>query len=129
MPISASQPTPTSLRLSLTRASGSLDGAGLTVSWLRPVPPIEQGQAVLRIVDPDTVQIDIASGRQRLRNGDGLTLTGGSMRITGLMQRDQFAAIQANVTGSLSDAVALLREPRLQLLSKHPVSLKDPAGD
>jgi len=115
--------------VAVTRASGSLEGTGLTVSWLRPVPPIEQGQAVLRIVNPDTVQIDIASGRQRLRNGDGLTLTGGSMRITGLMQRDQFATIQAEVTGSLSDAVALLREPRLQLLSKHPVSLKDPSGD
>jgi hypothetical protein len=45
--------------VTLTRASGSLDGSGLTVSWLRPVPPIEQGRAVLRIVDPDTLQIDI----------------------------------------------------------------------
>ncbi|MGA3402419.1 MAG: AsmA-like C-terminal region-containing protein [Acetobacteraceae bacterium] len=115
--------------VTVTRASGSLEGNGLTVSWLRPVPPIEQGRAVLRIVDPDTLQIDIASGRQRLRNGDGLTLTGGSMRITGLMQRDQFAAIQADVTGSLPDAIVLLHEPRLQLLSRHPISLKDPAGD
>jgi hypothetical protein len=115
--------------MTLTRANGSLDGAGLTVSWLRPVPPIEQGRAVLRIVDPDTLQIAIAAGRQRLRNGNALTLTGGSMRITGLMQRDQTATIQADVTGSLPDALALLREPRLNLLSKHPLSLKDPAGD
>lgn len=115
--------------VTVTNASGSLDGSGLTVSWLRPVPPIEQGRAVLRIVDPDMLQIDIASGRERLRNGSGLALTGGWMRITGLMQRDQTASIQANVTGSLPDAIALLREPRLQLLSKHPISLKDPAGD
>jgi hypothetical protein len=114
--------------VTVTRASGSLDGSGLTVSWLQPVPPIDQGRAVLRIVDPDTLQIDVASGRQRLRNGNVLTLTGGSVRITGLMQRDQAASIQANVTGSLPDAIVLLREQRLQLLSKHPISLKDPAG-
>jgi hypothetical protein len=51
------------------------------------------------------------------------------MRITGLMQRDQAASIQVSATGSLPDAIALLREPRLQLLSKHPINLKDPAGD
>jgi len=113
----------------VTRASGSLDGSGLTVSWLRPVPPIEQGKAVLRIVDPDTLQIDVASGRQRLRNGDGLALTGGSVRITGLAQHDQVATIRADVTGSLPNVIALLREPRLQLLDRHPVSLRDPAGD
>jgi hypothetical protein len=115
--------------MAVTRASGSLEGTGLTVSWLRPVPPIEQGRAVLRIVDPDTLQIDFLSGRQRLRNGDGLTVTGGSMQIAGLMQRDQVASIQANVTALLPDAVALLREPRLQLLSRHPINLKDPAGN
>jgi len=115
--------------VTVTRATGSLDGAGLTVSWLRPVPPIEQGRAVLRIVDPDTLQIDVTAGRQRLRNGNALTLTSGSMRITGLMQRDQTGTIQADVTGSLPDVLTLMREPRLNLLSKHPLSLKKPAGD
>jgi AsmA-like C-terminal region/Protein of unknown function len=115
--------------VTLTRATGSLDGSGLTVSWLRPVPPIEQGRAVLRILDPDTLQLDMLSGRQRLRNGNGLALTGGSMHVAGLMQRDQAASIEVTVAGSLPDAIALLREPRLQLLSKHPISLKDPAGD
>jgi hypothetical protein len=115
--------------VTLTRASGSLQGSGLTVSWLRPVPPIVQGQAVLRIVDPDTLQIDVASGLQRLRNGNALTVTGGSMRITGLMQRDQVGTVQAGVTGSLPDVIALLQEPRLGLLSKHPISLGETAGD
>jgi hypothetical protein len=115
--------------LALTSASGTLEGSGLTVSWLRPVPPIDQGVATLRIVDPDTLQIDVGSGRQRLRNGNSLTLTGGGMRITGLMQRSQMGSIQASVTGSLGDVFALLREPRLNLLSKHPVDVRDPAGD
>lgn len=115
--------------VTLTQASGSLEGSNLTVSWLPPVPPVEQGQAVLRIVDPDTLQIDFASGRQRLRSGNGLALTGGSMRITGLMQHDQIATIRADVTGALPDAIALLREPRLRLLDRHPISLQNPAGD
>ncbi|HVC61482.1 MAG TPA: AsmA-like C-terminal region-containing protein [Acetobacteraceae bacterium] len=115
--------------VTLTRASGSLEGSGLTVSWLRPVPPVEQGSAVLRIVDPDTLQIGLMSGRQALRSGNGLALTGGSMRITGLAQHDQVATIQADVAGSLPDAIALLREPRLQLLDRHPITLGNPAGD
>jgi hypothetical protein len=115
--------------VTLTRASGSLQGVGLTVSWLRPVPPIEQTMAELRILDPDTLQIDVTSGRQRLRNGDGLTLSNGSLRIGGLMQRDQVATIQTDVGGSVPDVIALLGEPRLNLLSRHPISLKDPAGD
>jgi hypothetical protein len=115
--------------VALTRASGSLEGVGLTVSWLRPVPPIDQGRATLRVLDPDMLQIDVVSGLQRLRSGDGLALTGGSVRITGLTQRDQVASIRADVTGSLPDAIALLHEQRLQLLSKHPVYLQNPAGD
>ncbi len=52
----------------LTRASGTLDGEGLQVHWLRPIPPIDNGQAQLRMVDPDTLEITVTGGRQRLRN-------------------------------------------------------------
>ncbi len=80
----------------LTRASGTLDGEGLQVNWLRPVPPIDNGQAQLRIVDPDTLEIVVTGGRQRLRNEKqistgGLQIRGGRMRITGLMQPHQSA--------------------------------------
>ena len=54
--------------IELTRASGTLDGTGMQVHWLRPVPPIDNGQAQLRIVDPDTLDIIVTGGRQRLRN-------------------------------------------------------------
>ena len=114
--------------VTLTRASGSLEGSGLTVSWLRPVPPIVQGNAMLHVVGPDSLQIDVTSGRQCLTKG-ALSVTGGSMRITGLMQRDQVADIQLSTAGSLPDVIALLREPRLQLLARHPISLNNPAGN
>ncbi len=117
----------------LTQASGTLDGEGLQVNWLRPVPPIENGRAQLRIVDPDTLEIIATGGRQRLRNEKqgstgGLQIRGGRMRITGMMQRHQVGAIEADIAGSLPDTLALLREPRLALLDRHPIELKDPVG-
>ena len=117
----------------LTRASGTLDGDGLQVHWLRPVPPIDNGQAQLRIVDPDTLEITVTGGRQRLRNqkeasAAGLQIRGGKVRITGIMQPHQIGAIDADIAGPLPDAVALLREPRLALLDRHPIDLKNPAG-
>jgi hypothetical protein len=62
----------------LTRASGTLDGEGLQVHWLRPVPPIDRGQARLRIVDPDTLEIVVTAGRQQIRsqNVGGLLIRG-----------------------------------------------------
>jgi hypothetical protein len=117
----------------LTRATGKLDGDGLQVHWLRPVPPIDNGQAQLRIIDPDTLDIIVAGGRQRLRNqkegsAGGLQIRGGSMRITGLMRSHQLGTIEADVSGALADALTLLREPRLQLLDRHPIELNNVAG-
>ena len=106
---------------------------GLQVLWLRPVPPIDNGQAQLRIVDPDTLDITVTGGRQRLRNqkeasAAGLQIRGGRVRITGIMQPHQIGVIDADVAGPLPDALALLREPRLALLDRHPIDLKNPAG-
>lgn len=117
----------------LRRASGTLDGEGLQVHWLRPIPPIDNGQAQLRILDPDTLEIVVASGRERLRgqketNGGGLQIRSGKMRITGIMQPHQMGAIEVDVVGSVPDSIALLREPRLGLLDRHPMDLRNPAG-
>lgn len=116
----------------LTRATGTLDGAQLQVHWLRPVPPIDHGRAQLRIIDPDTLDIVVAGGRQVLRNqksnDPGVQIRGGRMRITGIMQPHQKITIEADISTSLPAALALLREPRLGLLDRHPIDLKDPAG-
>jgi hypothetical protein len=116
----------------LTRATGTLDGTQLQVHWLRPVPPIDHGRAQLRIIDPDTLDIVVAGGRQVLRsqksNEAGMQIRSGRMRITGLMQPHQKGTIEADISTSLPDALALLREPRLRLLDRHPIDLKDPAG-
>lgn len=115
-------------KLTVTRLSGSLQATGLTVWWLRPVPPIVNGSATLRFIDPDTVQIDVASGQEVPDNGGALTIDSGTMRIAGLSRRDQTSAITAQISGSLADTLAFLSEPRLQLLSRHPFKVNDPAG-
>ncbi len=116
----------------LNRADGTLDGDGLQVHWLRPVPPIDNGKAQLRIVDPDTLDIIVAGGHQRSSlkdtKGGGQQIRSGRMRITGLMQAHQIGVIDADISSSVPEAIALLREPRLGLLDRHPIDLKDPAG-
>ncbi|MDR3534269.1 MAG: DUF3971 domain-containing protein [Rhodopila sp.] len=120
----------------LSSVRGTLDADGLTVHWLRPIPPIDQGVAQLRILDPDTLEIAVQSGRQRPAGGKttraagagGLMLRGGMVRITGITQPEQKAAIEADIAGPLADAIAVLRSPRLHLLDTGSVDLKDASG-
>ena len=114
----------------VTRATGDLDGSNATFTWLDNVPPVEQTEVHLQLVDPDTLDILVPSGRQRIRNGGGdLLLKDGRLRITGLTAKDQFADISTRVEGSVSSTWTLLKEPRLHLLSAHPIGLKTVGGD
>lgn len=116
--------------ITVTSASGTLQGTGLIVHWLRPVPPLDQGRAELRVIDPDTVDIAVASARQTLpRVRPTLTVRNGLVHITGLTKKDQIGAIRTDVAGPLGSLVALLSEPRLHLLSDHPMPLKNPQGN
>ncbi|MDQ2804247.1 MAG: AsmA-like C-terminal region-containing protein, partial [Pseudomonadota bacterium] len=114
----------------LTRASGLLQGSGLTVHWLRPVPPLQRGEVVVRVLDPDTVDIDLSSGQQvpERRQVGPLTLQGGRVHITGLAHKDQDGTIRAAIAGPVAAALAVLANPRLHLLSDHPLPLTNPAG-
>jgi hypothetical protein len=118
----------------LTAAHGSLDGDGLTVHWLRPIPPIDHGVAQLRILDPDNLEIVVQSGRQQPVGAKtdtgtgGLTVRDGTVKISGLMQHEQMARIDANLAGSIGDALALLRSPRLHLLDHVAVDLSTASG-
>jgi AsmA-like C-terminal region/Protein of unknown function len=114
----------------LFEAAGSLRGTGLVVHWLRPVPPLVDGTAELRLRDPDRLDIDVISARQAPAAGQpgGLALASGVVRITGLDHPDQDAAIEGRITGPLPAALALLQAPKLGLLARHPLPLHDPAG-
>ena len=114
----------------LTKATGELDGSNGTFTWIDNMPPVEQTAFQLNLVDPDTLDIHIASAQQRIRNGAGDLAIGDSrMRITGLSLRDQIAVIHTQVAGPVASALALLKEPRLHLLSTHPIAVKPGGGD
>ena len=114
----------------LTKATGEVEGSNAVFSWLDNVPPIEQAEVHLRLVDPDTLDIRLSTGRQRVANrGADLLVRDGQMRITGLSLPDQNAVIHTRVEGTIGSAMTLLGEPRLHLLSEHPVNLKFSGGD
>ncbi len=115
--------------LSLVSASGSLEAEKATIHWLRPVPPVEQGRVRVRIVDPDTIEIDILHGQQRVGARAPIAIVGGLLHMTGMEKPHQSADVMIQASGPFADVVALLKEPRLQLLSKHPIDLREPAGE
>ncbi len=109
----------------VTSAGGQVSGDDVTVNWLRPVPPLEHGQATMSIVSPDELLITTAGGHQV---GGALRVNQGTMRITGLSVKDQVGALDLSLGGPVADVWALLHQPRLQLLSRHPVDVGEPTG-
>jgi hypothetical protein len=114
----------------VTKATGDLDGTNATFTWIDNVPPVEQTDVHLHLVDPDTLDIHVSSAHQRVPNGGAdLLIKDGQMRITGLSLHDQIAVIGTRVEGPVESALTLLKEPRLHLLSTHPIALKAGDGD
>ena len=123
--------------IKLTGIHGGIDATGLTIHWLRPITPLQGLDARLDIVSPDKLSIHFDHGYQLVdrtgknvdQNGTGRIEAGpGSMDIVGLTKKDQTGIIETDLHGPLQDVVALLAEPRLHLLSRHPLSLTRPRG-
>ena len=116
--------------VALTKATGDLTGSNTTFTWLDGMPPVEQAEVRLHLVDPDTLDIHVLNAHQRISNRVAdLAVKDGQMRINGLTARDQTTKIRLQVEASVANALAFLTEPRLHLLSAHPISLKTDGGD
>jgi hypothetical protein len=113
----------------VTKASGDLDGTNAIFTWIDNVPPIEQTNVHLHLADPDTLDIHVSSARQRIRNGADLLIKDGQMHIIGLSLHDQIATIRVQIEGPVGSGLTLLKEPRLHLISTHPIALKIGDGD
>ena len=107
----------------VTEASGSVTGDDVTLWWLRPVPPLQHAHAVVVWQEPDVLSVTVSGAKQ-----GGIDAKAGTVRITGLTGHDQVAIIDANLAGPLGDVLGVLKHPRLQLLSKHPLPLTAPSG-
>ena len=114
----------------LTHATGHLEADDVTLAWLRPVPPLVHAKATLTLLSPDAITIAIRSATQAPSDPatPPLVLSNASLRITGLASATEIGLIEGDIAGPVAQTMALLREPRLHLLSQHPISLGVPAG-
>lgn len=114
----------------LTKATAEVAGSKATFTWLDNIPPVEQADVRLHLLDADTLDIHVINGHQRVSNrATDLLVRDGQMRITGLSLPDQIARIHLQVESPVTTALAFLSEPRLHLLSVHPINLKIAGGD
>jgi hypothetical protein len=112
----------------VTRLAGGIEGTGLTVSWLSPVPPVVHAAAKLSLTGPDALAITVTDGVQSGGRDGGLRVQAAHIKITGLSGHDQFADIDADVAGTVPDLLTLLRSPRLHLLDRSPLPINDASG-
>jgi uncharacterized protein YhdP len=102
---------------------GEMATSGLTVHYLRPMPPITDGTATATF-DADSFDANITGGHV----GD-IKLKKGYLHITGLNVEDQFIKVGGDVTSSLGDALKLLDHPRLGYAKKLGLKPEESGGD
>ncbi|WP_306417296.1 AsmA family protein, partial [Acetobacter pomorum] len=121
----------------VSNISGGLDAKGLTIYWLRPISPLRGMDAHMDVDGLDKLSITFDHGYQLVdragknvgENGTGRIAAGpGSMDIVGLTKKDQTGIINTQLDGKLQDVMALLAEPRLHLLARHPLDIRNPRG-
>ena len=115
--------------VSLSRIAGHIDGHDLSVHWLRPVPPLEHGEARLTVSDPDVIDIAVTSATQAGGRHGGIRYAGGSVHLTGIAGTSQYAEIHTGLAGPLADLLAVLGNPRIKLLDKRPLPMRNPSGE
>lgn len=102
---------------------GSMHAKDLTIHYLRPMPPIEAASGTATFTQKDFT-VDFGGGTLQ-----GLQITGGSLAITDLDKPVQTIAVKGQVTGTLTDALALLDHPRLGYVSKLGIDVKSTKGN
>ncbi|HVJ40675.1 MAG TPA: AsmA-like C-terminal domain-containing protein [Dongiaceae bacterium] len=114
---------PDSAQHAQVQLNGTMQTSGLTVHYLRPLPPITDGVATASFTEKQFAA-DIKSGQ-----AGAIKLTGGKVLITGLDQEDQFISIGGDLTSPLRDALVLLDNPRLGYPSKLGLKPQSSSGD
>ena len=107
----------------LERLKGEMSTSGLTVHYLRPMPPITDGTATATF-DAKSFNANITGGHV----GD-IKIQKGYLHITGLDVEDQFIKVGGDVTSSLPDALKLINHPRLGYASKLGLKPENSGGD
>jgi len=107
----------------ITSLSGTARAEGVTVHWLRPIPPFQDVNGEARF---SLGRIDISASRGQ-QSGTGIVTDGATVSI-GLSTDPETAQIEAKLRGPLADAWAILRHPRLKIFDRRPPPINDPTG-
>lgn len=110
-----------------TRMEAHFQAEGLTVHWLRPIPPAVGVAASLHFDGPETLVVDFAHARQETGAGT-LMVPKGTMRIGRLYDHGSPAVLDLHLGGPLAALHEVLIHPRLRLLSRHPLPFTRYAG-
>ena len=105
------------------KITGSFRYAGLTIEYLRPMPPVRnvRGTAILT---GDRLDLAISSG------GTGaLAVDGANIAVTGLSGDDERAAIEVVIRGPLRDTLDLIDSPPLGFVKGIGLKPVDFGGD
>jgi hypothetical protein len=108
----------------VTALSGTAEATGVTVHWLRPIPPAERASATARF-GLEAVVLQLHGGRQA-----GLELREGSSIRFAFPPGDAppTAEMQLQIQGPAADTLALVRHPRLKLFERRPMPIREASG-
>ncbi len=107
----------------VTSLSGTVEGRDMVIHWLRPLPPATDIAARLTFASVNQIDIDLLAGKQ-----GPMALTGGQVTLTGLAARDQYANIAVELAGPVAGVLDILNHPRVNLLSRRPIPMRNPSG-
>ncbi|HWA46950.1 MAG TPA: AsmA-like C-terminal domain-containing protein [Dongiaceae bacterium] len=105
------------------KLEGTFKADQLTVHYLRPMPPIENGVATASF-NAQQFAADIQGGHV-----GNIKITKGDLLITGLDVEDQFIKVGGDLASPMQDALKLLDHPRLGYASKLGLKPELSSGD
>ena len=107
----------------ITGLSGVARADGVTVHWLRPIPPF-QGAAGEARFSLDKIELSATSGQQ---SGTGIVTDGATVSIS-FATDPEITRVEAKLRGPVADGWAVLRHPRMKIFEKRPPPINDPTG-
>ena len=107
----------------VTELSGIARADGVTVHWLRPIPPFEGAGGEARF-SRDKIEISATGGQQ---SGTGIMADAATVSIS-FATDPEITRVEAKLRGPLADGWAVLRHPRLKIFEKRPPPINDPTG-
>ncbi|OJX80857.1 MAG: DUF3971 domain-containing protein [Magnetospirillum sp. 64-120] len=121
--LSARSPAGNFEDLVIDSLSGELQGDGVTVDYLHPMP-VARNASALATFDANDFRIKIRGGEVY-----GLTVKDGLIVLSGLSAVDQFADIDLTIAGPVKDALTLIDQKPLRYASALGIDPTTAAGE